>query len=298
MAASFESLANGFRKFNNDIKVSQITLDNVSVRLGKMEVALDEYYYKSAQNNKIIKVGSIGRQTDIHASDVDIIYVVPSSLYAQYNAYATNGQQAMLYAFRDVLRGVYSSTNIKADGIVAVVSFTDGITFELMPCIVNADGSYTYPVSNAGGSWGKTNPVPEIGTMDYVHSSTKGNARKLARMVRSWKETNNVDIGGLLIDTYVYKFLQSYLYRDKGYYYYDWMSRDFFEYLSRQNDSASYTYALGSNQNIYLKSGFVSKAKVAYKHALDAIQAYDADFKWTASNHWRTIFGSKFPYFA
>jgi hypothetical protein len=293
----YESLSLAFKTFNDRIKVSPTTLNAINARLGKMEVALDKYYYDSEQNNKVIKVGSIGRQTDIHASDVDIIYLVPNSVYSQYNAYSTNGQQSMLYAFRDVLRGVYSSTSIKADGLVAVVSFTDGITFELMPCVVNTDGSYTYPISNAGGSWGKTNPVPEIGTMNYVHSSTNGNARKLARMMRSWKEVNSVNMGGLLIDTYVYRFLQNYTFRDKNYYFYDWMSRDFLEYLSRQNDSASYIYALGSNQNIYLKSGFASKAKAAHKHALDAIQAFSQGYKWTSANHWRSIFGNQFPDF-
>jgi len=260
-------------------------------------VALDNYYYGSEQRGTIVKVGSIGRQTDIHASDIDIIYKIPKSTYDRYNAYSGNGQQAMLYAFRDVICGVYSRTYIKADGLVAAVKFTDNIDFELMPGLMKDDNSFTFPISNAGGSWGRTHPIPEIAAMNARHTETKRNARKLARMVRAWKETNGVNMGGLLIDTYVYRFLENYQYKENSYYYYDWIARDFFEYLSKQNDEASYIYALGSSQYIYLSRGFVYKAKNAYKHALDAIEAYDKEFYWTSKNHWQSIFGNKFPAF-
>lgn len=204
----------------------------------------------------------------------------------------------MLYAFRDVIRRVYSTTNIKADGLVATVKFADHIDFELMPGIRKDDGSFNYPISNGGGSWGRTVPMPEIEAMDALHGATNRNARKLARMVRAWKDYNGVTMGGLLIDTYVHRFLKDYGYKTGGYVYYDWMTRDFFKFLSEQNDQVSYIYALGSNQLIYLKGGFTYKAKVAYQHALNAIEAYDKEFLWTSKNHWQSIYGTKFPDFS
>jgi hypothetical protein len=296
--ANFENVARAFSGFNSAIKVDPQTLADVNFRLGKMETALDNYYYGSNQKNKVFKVGSIGRQTDIHASDVDIIYKVPRDIYNRYNAFTTNGQQAMLYAFKEVIRGVYDTSSVKADGLVVALKFSDGIAFELMPAVENTDGSFTYPRSNSGGSWGKTDPMPEISAMDRIHSQTARNARKLARMVRAWKEYNGVSMGGLLIDTYVYQFLQTYEYKDKGYYYYDWLTRDFFEFLSRQKDDVTYTYALGSNQLIYLTRGFAYKAKVAHAHALNAIEAHDKGYNWTSYTHWKAIYGTKFPDFS
>lgn len=293
--ADSTNIAQAFRVFNNAIKVDPQTLSDVNYRLGRMETALDKYYYGSDQKDKVFKVGSIGRQTDIHASDVDVIYKVPREVYNRYNAYTTNGQQAMLYAFRDVIGGVYDTSSVKADGLVVALKFSDGIAFELMPAVENSDGSFTYPRSNSTGSWGKTDPMPEISAMDTIHSNTARNARKLARMLRAWKECNNVSMGGLLIDTYVKQFLQTYGNKDKSYIYYDWISRDFFEFLSRQKDDATYTYALGSNQLIYLTKGYAYKAGVAYKHALDAIEAHDKGYNWTASTHWKAIYGTDFP---
>ncbi|RZK28833.1 MAG: nucleotidyltransferase, partial [Hymenobacter sp.] len=245
-----ERLTSGFRDFNNAIKVADDTLNTANVRLNKMKMALDYFYYGSEQKGTAIRVGSIGRQTDIHASDVDIIYKVPRSIYTRYSSYISNGPRAMLYAFRDVIYGEYTTTNVKADGLVVVVAFTDGIIFEIMPAVENSDGSFTYPSSNGEGTWRKTDPIPEIHAMNEVHGVTNRNAKKLSRMVRAWKETNGVSMGGLLIDTYVYRFLQNYSYKDYGYFYYDWLVRDFFQYLSNQNDEAAYIYALGSNQLI------------------------------------------------
>ena len=51
-------------------------------------------------------------------------------------------------------------------------------------------------------------------------------------MARAWKDNWDVPIGGLLIDTLAYNFIKDWEHRDKSYTYYDWMSRDFFEYLN------------------------------------------------------------------
>jgi hypothetical protein len=50
--------------------------------------------------------------------------------------------------FRPVRR-TYSTTNIRADGQVILVPFTDGITFEVVPGFINQDKtSYTFPNAN------------------------------------------------------------------------------------------------------------------------------------------------------
>jgi hypothetical protein len=295
MSADQSRNTTGFREFNNAIKVPSSTLDSVNYRLGRMVNALDSYYYGSIQKNVVFRIGSIGRQTDIHTSDVDIIYKVPNSLYGRYSTYLGNGQSQMLQDFRKALLSTYPDTYIKADGLVAIVAFTDGIVFELMPGMQNNDYSFTFPVTKNGGSWSKTNPLPEIAAMDDIHRHSAYNARKLARMVRAWKEHNGVSMGGLLIDTYVHNFLKQYDGKDRSYVYYDYMSRDFFEYLSKQNDFAAYTYALGSNQQVAIKRLFASAAKTAHNNALAAIEAFEKEQYWTSTMRWRDVYGTKFP---
>ncbi len=76
--------------------------------------------------------------------------------------------------------------------------------------------------------------------------------------------------------------------------YFDWMSRDFFKFLSEQNTSQGYWCALGSNQFVYRKGPFEYKAKRCYNISLEAI-----DNQKTASieakKKWREVYGNKFP---
>jgi hypothetical protein len=293
--AEHSRISAAFKEFNDRIKVKKETLDTINYRLNRAKIALDNYYYGSERLGTRLFVGSIGRQTDIHTSDVDVIYKVPDGLYSRYNNYASNGQQRMLQDFRSALLSTYSTTYIKADGLVAVVAFSDNIIFEIMPGIMKSDNSFVYPVSNNGGYWGLTNPLPEIEAMNQIQRETARNAKKLARMVRAWKEYHGVNMGGLLIDTYVYRFLKDYEGKSRSFIYYDWMSRDFFKFLSSQNDQASYIYALGSNQKIYLKGRFAYSATKAYNIAVEAIDAFEKEYYWTAGNKWSSIYGSKFP---
>ena len=73
-------------------------------------------------------------------------------------------------------------------------------------------------------------------------------------MARAWKNKHGVAMGGLLIDTLVYNFLKSTdYYDDKSFSYYDWLSRDFFKYLSELPEQTEYA-ALGSKQRVKVKS--------------------------------------------
>lgn len=113
-------------------------------------------------------------------------------------------------------------------------------------------------------------------------------------MLRAWKDNCNVPMGGLLIDTFAYRFLKDWEHYDKSYFYYDWMTRDFFKYLSEQNDTQSYWIAVGSGQYIYPKGKFSAKAKTAYNNALIAIEKEDKGYSYTANDYWRAIYGTKF----
>ena len=156
-----------------------------------------------------------------------------------------------------------------------------------------SDGEYTYPDTNNGGSWEKTNPKAEIDEMNKCNKSTNGNLKNLCKMVREWKDEHNVDISGYAIDTIAYNFIRYYAYKDKTFIYYDWITRDFFKYLSEQSED-SYLIAPGSYN--YLKIGlkFNYKAGNAYKKTLEAIDD-EEKYPTSSKKEWREIYGSKFP---
>ena len=113
-------------------------------------------------------------------------------------------------------------------------------------------------------------------------------------MIRAWKDKNNVPMGGLLVDTFAYRFLKDWNYNDKSYVYYDWMTRDFFKYLSEQDDDQTYWLAVGSGQYIYPKGKFIAKAKSTYNNALEALKYEEQKNELMSNYYWRLIYGSKF----
>ena len=243
-------------------------------------------------------VGSYGRNTAIEGfSDLDMIYELPVALYHQYNGYQGNGQSALLQAVKTSIERTYSTTSIRADGQVILVPFTDGITFEVMPAFANQDDSFTFPNANSGGSWETTNPRPEILAIRNRNNGCNGNLVRLCRMARAWKNQWNVPVGGLLLDTFAYQFIENYEHRDKSYLYYDYMCRDFFKWMADQDESQEWWRAPGSGQWVWGKSSFQYKAKRGYNISLEAIAHAIADPKreWSAKQKWREIFGSAFP---
>ncbi len=72
-------------------------------------------------------------------------------------------------------------------------------------------------------------------------------------MIRAWRDRNGVPMNGMLIDTLAYQFIGSWGYRTKLYLYYDFMSRDFFGYLAKQDKNQAYWLAPGSGSYVYQK---------------------------------------------
>lgn len=257
-----------------------------------------DFWNTTSDTSHSLYVGSYGRNTAIQGfSDLDMIFQLPYSEYEKYNSYSGNGQSALLQAVKQSIEKTYSTTNIRADGQVIVVPFTDGISFEVVPAFINKDDSFTFPNANNGGSWQVTNPKPEIQAIRDCNASCNGNLVQLCRMTRAWKRKWEVPIGGLLIDTLAYQFIEGWQYKDKSYLYYDYMCRDFFKWMSEQNSEQEYWRAPGSGQYVYGKGVFQYKAKRCYNISLDAIAHETATPKqeWSAKQKWREIFGTNFP---
>ena len=256
-----------------------------------------DFWSTTSDTSHSLYVGSFGRNTAVdRTSDVDMLFRLPVGVYNQYNAYLGNGQAALLQAVRASIQKTYSSTKVGADGQVVQIPFTDGITFELLPAVLNIDGSYTYLNSNSGGSWATTNPKPEIDAMRTRNNAYNGNLVRLCRMMRYWKAMWGVPISGLLIDTLAYQFIGSWTHRDKSYFYYDFMCRDYFDFLASQSLDQSFWRAPGSGQRVYGgKSQFQYKAKRCRNIAIDAISHENAQREWSAKKTWREIFGTSFP---
>jgi hypothetical protein len=289
------SISDKFSSFCSKIRIPQNVVDNISYRYKRITHQLNEDYWDTdSETSHSFYVGSYGRDTEIHTSDIDMIFRLPYEVYERINQRTGNGQSALLAEVRNSLQKTYSTSHIKGDGQVIGIDFNDGINFEIVPAFVNKDESYTYPDSNDGGKWRITNPKPEIEAIRKANTEYNGNLKNLCRMARAWKEKWSVLMGGLLIDTLAYQFLRDWNHRTDSYTYYDWMTRDFFEFVKNQDEDKIYWLAPGSGQYVWKKGDFHYKAKRAYNLSIEAIDYEERDMPYSANGKWREIYGSKF----
>jgi predicted nucleotidyltransferase len=288
-------VADWFSTFCGAISIGDSDWTTIRYRYHQITKRINlDYYGTFSETAHSLYVGSVGRDTEIFTSDIDMLVQLPYETYAKFNAYTANGQSALLQEVKGVLGKTYSTTNLKGDGQIIILPFSDGIDFEVLPAFGNTDGIYTFPNSHNGGSWKTTDPKSEIEAINQMNNNCNKNLKPLCRMARAWKVKNDVGITGILIDILAYRFISTWTYRDKSYLYYDYMSRDFFKYLSERNANQTSYQVMGSGRYIYDYGSFVSKAKTAYNTSLEAI-AKESDYPITAKSKWREIYGSKFP---
>lgn len=290
------TIAQSFDEFYNSIKTTSIDA-TIAYRKGRIAKCINKDFRNGLDSEgNTLYVGSYGRCTDnIDVSDIDLLVILPWSVYTQYNNYRSNGQSALLQAVKNSILNTYSQTKMRADGQVVQVEFS-GMTFEVVPCFEYSDGTFCYPDTNDGGSWRTMNPRAEIAAVQSRNQETNHNMSALSRMMRSWKDYNNVSIKGITIDILVHRFLRDYQYKSSSSVYYDYMTRDFFAYLMEIPSTQSTFQVMGSNRYITDNGYFQYKAKQAYNLALEAIEADQKEYHWTRNEKFRSIYGTRFPY--
>ncbi|MGV8854956.1 MAG: SMODS domain-containing nucleotidyltransferase, partial [Devosia sp.] len=221
--------------------------------------------------------------------------LIPPALYAQYNAYSTNGQSALLQAVRNSIRNTYPTSEVAGDGQVVVINFQDGVRFEILPAFVNRANTWTYPNSNNGGSWKACDPRAEIEAIRVRSLATDRNLKHLCRMMRIWRDHNDVPMSGALIDTLAYQFIENWEHRDKAFLYHDYMARDFLKYMSDQSRDQSYWRMPGSGSSVATKGNFQYKALVDYNISVAACSLQQDGEGPQRRAKWRSVFGPKFP---
>lgn len=291
------SVSQYFQDFANAIAIPSAKRDSIAYRSGRLTKQLNTDFRSTTSDcaNRFY-AGSYGRNTAIPTvSDIDMIYVLPYSVYETYDNYTSNGQSALLQAVRQSVDRTYPNSATVADGQIVSIKFTDGITYEIVPVFLNKDGSYTYGDSNSGGSWKTCKPKQEIDAFAARNAACNLNLVMLGRMARAWRDYNDVPMGGMLIDTLAYQFIVNWAHKDKSYLYYDYLTRDFFNFLANLPEDQLYWQAPESGSWVWRTGKFQPKARQAELRALEAIKHLEAQELWSARQKFRTIYGTSFP---
>ena len=282
-----------FQEFITNIKIKEDTANTISYRYGRITKSLNDYFRETTSTTaNSLQVGSYGRYSGIKGiSDLDMLYIMPNSKWDNYNK--NGGQLKLLQDTKKAIENTYSASDIKVDRCVVTVKFSDGTHIDVQPVFEIKDQDYKYPDTYGDGCWKTTKPRKEMDAMVEALDNKNKNLRRLCKMTRSWKNKHGVCMGGLLIDTLAYNFLNSTTYFDsKSYAYYDELSRDFFKFLYDQPKDQKEYGALGSKQRVRVRKSFRRKSKKAYDLACEAI---DADSDKAKHNKWRDVFGNDFP---
>ena len=233
------------------------------VRLQRITLAANrEFWDLNSATEHSMYVGSHGRDTATDASDVDILVEMPNILYFLFSCIRGNVQQRFLNAVEHGISSWRPVRNIRADGQVVVINFSDGMKFEVLPAFIKGQGheTYKYPDVHDGGKWKDTNPLAEQRAMKARDESSGGllcaTCRYLRLLRAEFYPTERVS--GIMIDSFVYHAIGSWKSRPEGEYCLDPESskayvkelRDYFSQITSGGQVSPRLFAPGSEDSV------------------------------------------------
>lgn len=205
---------NTVKKRGEIISSSQRSL--VSQRYKRITRAVNlEFWDSISETTHSLYVGSYGRGTAIDTSDIDMLVELPRDEYNRFDTLKGNGQSRLLQALKNAIKQTYPQSDIRGDGQVVVVDFTDGIKFEVLPAFRQLDwwgnwnGKYDYPDSNMGGNWLTTNPKVEQQAMKDRNAESNGLLFDTCKHMREIRDNyfSSYHLPGIVIDSFVYHYI-------------------------------------------------------------------------------------------
>ncbi len=287
VASRFDQLLLNIRLTSEQLEDARTKYDGVCKKLH------DHYYTSEYTGSTKLLIGSYGKKTNIRpARDVDVIFKLPPDKYKTDSNY--NYQSYLLQEVRDILQEKYPSSDIRGDGPVVVVNFSNDHFIEVVPAIELTSNKFYIPITTDGGYWKLDDPRALFKFIDDSDSSTNGNTRNLIRMIKRWQAVCSVPIKSMVIEIRAVLFLIDYENKDKSSMYYDWMVRDYFKQLI---EKAGNEYKLpGLTEKIPYGDAWKSKAESAYSRAVKACEYESDKNEELATEEWKKIFGEDYWY--
>lgn len=284
-----------FRQFVGALQLDSDEIDHGLRRANGVIRCLNRAYFGDSESGLGCHfVGSWRKNTAVTPSgDIDLYYLIPLSEFQRFNNYMGNGQSELLQSVRRHLLQTYPQTEVSGDGQVVVIAFNDLPQIEVAPSAMKPDGTFILPDSHNGGSWITADPVEEVAALDRGDADGNKNLRPLVQMLKCWRRYCDAPIKSFHLELLATEFLRNWKYKLQSFYYYDWMIRDFFEFLVQRANGR--VYAPGTYEEMNIGNAWLGKAKSALKSAHSACNYEYSDYVKLAGYEWRDIFGRVIP---
>lgn len=263
-------------------------------KLNGVITCLNQHYYdlESRDANRLL-IGSWGKDLATRPPrDIDAYFLLPPDVYYRFQNRVGNRQSALLQEVRGVLLPTYPNTTIQADRHVVFVSF-GSYAVEVAPAFLLTDGRYWICDSVGLGRYKATNPQEEAQYVDQVDVACMGNLRPLIRMLKAWQNYCSVPIKSFHLELVAAEFLLQSPWRFRDFFWFDWITRDFFAYLYSKA-SASMTIP-SLDERIYLGNEWQSRTLTAWGRAFRACEFDRQNLVEAAGEEWQEIFGDDLP---
>jgi hypothetical protein len=259
-----------------------------------VRACLNRHYWGAASESaNSFLIGSWGKQTRVRPTrDIDVLFLMPSAVFYQYQNRAGNLQSQLLQEVKCVLAATYSQTTMRGDRQVVVVPFNT-TPIEIAPGFRCRDGSIIVCDANNGGRYTISTAEAEAADLNTADSAYNGNVRALARMIKQWQREHNVPLKSFQIERLSVEFMHGWHSNKCGLFWYDWMIRDFFAFLLNRADGK--ISMPGTGEQVSLGCEWYSRAQVAYCYAINACNYEQANNEMLAGDAWQKIFGIYIP---
>lgn len=286
-----------FKAFLNNLKLGPLQVDDGETKFKGVVSCLNVAYYgHNSETANVFLIGSWAKGTCIRPPrDVDLYFVLPPDVYHRFESYAygVNKQSALLQEVKTKLLGKYGSSSIKGDGPVVLAGFTS-YNVELVPAFaLTEDRTYWVCNTKDGGSYMKTKPLHEVDAIEAADGRNANNVRRLIRMLKAWQAWCSVPIKSFYLELLAIEFLDQSAWRNNDYLYYDWICRDFFQWMIGR--VGSFVLAPGTYDVLWLGDAWKSRAESAYSRADKACYFERENKMIEAGDEWQKIFGTDIP---
>jgi hypothetical protein len=284
-----------FEQFHRNLALTPTQVaDGYKKRASVVSSLNRAYYGTNSETDHSFFVGSWAKDTAIRPPrDMDIYFLLPASAYNRFQDYALARQSALLQELKAWLALTFPNTDMSGDGQVVVINFGT-YSVEVVPAFeLNTPLRYWICDTHNGGSYKETAPWAEMVQLETADKDNARNLRPLIRMLKAWQSWCSVPIKSFQLELVASEFLAQSQWRLNSFFYFDWITRDFFAYLYHRADAVM--YVPGTFDSVYLGNDWRSRAASAWNRAVKACEYEKSNQVIDAGDEWQKIFGTDIP---